>query len=927
MTIWETIKDRYSLRDIAAEHGVDTSKSKSVCPFCGYKRNPSFYLTDDYFRCHHCGVKGDLFTFVCLAEKMEPWDALKLLAQRAGVEIKPSPDDVAKEARSEIYRQFAEKYTLDKIQPDVALVVRKYLHDRGLTDDFIERKLIGFVPADAPDEPLLKEQGLPYLVRGRILIPFWQGRQIVYFTGRSVGDPPEGKPKFMNQKGPKQYIGTMRGPDLVITEGIFDQLLAEQAGQNCIGLAGSAGDIKLHAGIKKVILIFDNDVAGREYIEKYAMPLFQQGAEVEIGYLPEGIKDLAELLQAGRGDEIRLEGILDYYRAKVDAAGATPGPEGKAAKAQFYSILKRMDPVAREQEFKYLVKLWGVVAAVVRSDYRDYVKEVLAEEYLTEEGFKFSVPEGYHVARDGIMAGKIQISTAPIYIDKLGTNKATHEEWIRLVYGCNGSVRSRYVQKLTIAKASDFVQESLYGVPVNSSNVIFLVRWLDQWFARNRDKFGIFDVVSQLGWFKDDFVLTDRIIKRKPDDCQIQYTGAIPETAYAAKGSLKAWTDTIRQLGTLANGQTVRFLIYAGFSSAIMPQLGLRPFVIHLHGDTSEGKTTALRLVASIYGNPTEGQAMIRWNATETFIIRYMETLKNLPLVIDELSSETKRNYDSIVYQMESGLAKGKASRTDPNRTEKQRSFRMGVFSSGETLMLNEKSLGGARIRAWEFPGSPFGESNKPLIASIEKTISENYGTAIEHFLINYFRTVDFAMSDETFYTAGEIPLSNVEARMLKMLEKVWHVAHLVNEAFSLGWPVDEDLNHVFEAVRAPLNENVRSIEKIMDFLHGYYSINKAMFPHVDYSKIVQKNEVKYDGGKPPNKIAGYRFGADLGIIKTHFLEILDEHLGRNSGGHWAIDRLKEKNVIESSRERHRVEGDIVNMVYFKNFFEAEEVF
>lgn len=918
MTIWEQIKDRVTVAELAAEAGVQTGRGKATCPFCHYEKSPSFHADTEWYRCHHCGKKGDVFTFIADLQGTDTWGAAKILAQRLGIDCRPAQEDLARESKSEIYKRFADQY---KALPEAAV---EYLTARGLRPEFIEKKGIGYIPQDAQDEkePLLREAGIPALLRGRILVPFWQGRQIVYFTGRTIGAPPAGEPKFKNQRGPKTTIGTMRGPELWITEGIFDQLLAEQAGANCIGIAGSGGEIKLHPGIKQVTLAFDNDEAGEAFTEKHGLALYRQGAQVQIAKLPAGVKDLADYLQAGRPlGELETETIKDRYMRRLAA-----DPKNKDLKRTFYEILARMDAIDKEQEIKALGKLWGVPVPIVRQDLADYTKEEIEGTFSTEDGLAFSMPEGYAMGPGGIFAGRLQVSTAPIFVTKIGINSRTGEEYVEYRYGLNGTTRSKYSPRLEIARSNDFINHAAAGAPVNSANVIPLIKFLDAWCARNREKFGTFEAVSQLGWLDNgqDFVLPDRVL---PSNAHVHYVGDLPKTAYKAKGTLQEWTATIRRLKGLPNGHVVRFLVYAGFASAILEPLNLRPFIVHLHGDTSVGKTTALRIVASIYGNPVEGQAMIRWNNTENFILRYMETLHNIPLVIDELGGEARKTFDKIIFQMEGGVSKGKASRTDANAVAKQRTFRLGVFSSGEAPILSERSLGGAVIRAWEFSGQPFGERNAELITQVDRGIQQNHGVALEHFLLNFHASRAALNEPHTFYTPqpGEA-MTNVEERMLKLLDWIYKIGELADAAFALEFPVEDDMRRVFEILRVPAGEKTRTVEKLVDRIRDHYSMNQGNFPAVDFNRSENKNKVHYEGGKRPPVIYGYRFdGTDLGIIKSHFIELMDEYRDSFNGGQAAINRLAEAGIIRKPREKRRIDGTEVHLVYFPGFFTAED--
>jgi len=501
MSIWDEIKNRFSCRDIADQYGVNLSKKKAVCPFCQYKKNPSFYVTGDYFICHHCQKKGDLFNLIAEFEKTDRWGALKILSHRAGINYIPSKQDEEIENVSQILKLFCEHFLIR----DENSAPWKYLIDRGLTPGFIKQKLVGFIPKGSSSASLpgnleksqyLEEKKLPGFLSGRILLPFWQGNQIVYLTGRTLDKKKE--KKYFNINGQKPWTGNMRGPELIVTEGIFDQLLAEQAGLNCIATAGSGGKIKIHKGIKKILLCFDGDDQGREYIEKYALDFYEQGANVKICRLDEGT-DLADFICAGgKIEELKKIGIYDFYYDKLSNDSTN-----KEIKAKLYRILKRVDDIERELRFKQLKTLFGVTIGVIRKDYFNSLKNS-RDDFLTYDGIKFKVPEGYLITKHGIFTGtREHISFEPVFISRCGINRQNGVEYVELSFNSNGNTKRRIVDRITISSASELIKESQYGAPVNSGNALHIINFLAAWIAVNKEVFDSFEVVNQLGWFKN----------------------------------------------------------------------------------------------------------------------------------------------------------------------------------------------------------------------------------------------------------------------------------------------------------------------------------------------------------------------------------------------------------------------------------------
>lgn len=607
---------------------------------------------------------------------------------------------------------------------------------------------------------------------------------------------------------------------------------------------------------------------------------------------------------------------------KIEAL--TVSPNDKKRKKEIYLLIKKLDHIDREKYFKVLKKLWSVKAEAVEKDYQNYIRDVIVSEYRTGD-FSFKIPAGWEMDNSGIVhGGKKQITYEPFYISDVGSCKQTGIEYIELTYNSNGRTKKIKVDRQAISITKDLLETSIYGTPVNSANSMEIIKFLDAWHSINKKIFPGFDVVNQLGWNKDEnndfegFVLSKKIISLKENFRRVEYIGSVKPTAFVSSGNISGWTDTIKKLKKLKNGEVVRFLIYAGFASAILEPLNLRPFIIHLHGDTSLGKTTALKIVSSIYGRPEETFGFIRWKNTLNFIVRYMENLKNLPLVIDELSTEEKKTMDNIVYLMEGGSGKGKASKLKPMEVEAIRSFKMGVFSSGEPPLISDRSLGGVYVRVWEFSGSPFGEINKDLIKKIESGIGKNFGSPIEIFLKNFLLDPKLYLDDSISFF--EDKTNNKEERVLKILNTIYRTGLSINEIFGLDFPVKKDMKKIFDVIRQNLTSKSATTENFIDEVRGFYASQSEQFLKVEMDPGGQSVEKMKRG----NVINGYKFGNDLGIIQKVFTDTFRDSHGRR-GTRYIIDRLIEGGYVKERRTIKRINGARVSLVYFLDFFDPEE--
>jgi DNA primase len=302
---------------------------KALCPFHGEK-TPSFVVFPDSqnWRCFGCGEGGDIFTF---AMKQEGWDfpeALRVLAERAGVELAPpSPQRAEEQERRELLAgllaetaRFYQQHLLESPDADHA---RRYVERRGLAAETVERFQVGYAPhswdatmrhlmglgypmQDLIDAGMLveKEEGGGYdRFRNRLVIPIRDPRGVIVgFGARALAD--EDNPKYLNspQSALFDKSGTLFGLDMarrtiregetaVIVEGYMDVMQAHQAGfSNVVAQMGTAltePQLRLLARYaSRLVLALDPDAAGqmatergREVIEQVSRAAAEQAVD------------------------------------------------------------------------------------------------------------------------------------------------------------------------------------------------------------------------------------------------------------------------------------------------------------------------------------------------------------------------------------------------------------------------------------------------------------------------------------------------------------------------------------------------------------------------------------------------------------------------------------------------------------------------
>ncbi len=299
-----------------------------LCPFHSEK-TPSFTVNREkqFFHCFGCGTGGDVFDFVMRSEGLEFKDALIQLAARYSVEIAPS-SEMGRKAKSrreaifaanELARGFFEK-CLESPEGESAL---QYLKRRGMDGPVRKAFGLGFAPDQwqalekylnkkgvdrrtALDAGLLAEKDGRIFdrFRNRIMFPIENIHgQVLGFGGRVMDDS---LPKYLNSPQSPVYdkkrvlygLGAAMGQArksgvLFVVEGYFDMLALWAAGiKNAAATCGTALSQE-HASAmrgyaKKVVLVFDADLAGQKAAER-SLPIFlSQGLEASAMILPQG---------------------------------------------------------------------------------------------------------------------------------------------------------------------------------------------------------------------------------------------------------------------------------------------------------------------------------------------------------------------------------------------------------------------------------------------------------------------------------------------------------------------------------------------------------------------------------------------------------------------------------------------------------------
>ena len=280
---------------------------KGLCPF-HQEKTPSFVVSPErqVWHCFGCGGGGDLITFVMQYENLEFLEALRFLAEKAGIPLKEvSPREQRELTRLYDINDLAKRFFVGELQKNKD--AHDYLRGRGLNNETIEVFGLGFAPGgDSLVKHLLLEghrvddvvqAGLAYKYQGlykdkfgsRITFPIANNfGKIVAFTGRIFPEDREGDkvPKYVNSpetpifsKSKVLYGLDKTKPEIVrerevfVVEGQMDLLVVWQSGtKNIVAVSGTALTVQHLTTLRRladtVVVSFDNDESGLRALER-----------------------------------------------------------------------------------------------------------------------------------------------------------------------------------------------------------------------------------------------------------------------------------------------------------------------------------------------------------------------------------------------------------------------------------------------------------------------------------------------------------------------------------------------------------------------------------------------------------------------------------------------------------------------------------
>lgn len=330
------------------------------------------------------------------------------------------------------------------------------------------------------------------------------------------------------------------------------------------------------------------------------------------------------------------------------------------------------------------------------------------------------------ISRDGEVK-TVTASPVPVVITKLICDAEEQSEGVELAFQIRGGWHTVTCSRSEIADKSKIIRLADAGLLVTSESAKYLVRYLNDLLARNMDVLPCERVIHRFGWYEGQFIPYSESVTLAKNP---RLTGMV-----AQSGDFEVWRAHIGSL--IQDNVPLRLFLAASFASVLIEPLEVQNFLVHLWGRTGVGKSVALIVAASVWGNPNGG-LFGTMNGTLNFLQSQAALLRNLPLCLDELQTirDNAENYDKFIMQLGVGVGRGRADRE--GKAKKTVEWKNAVLCTGEEPLLKPNSGGGAVNRVLQIcvdNADGMGEIFLPNAAETVRVVNAHYGTAGKRFI------------------------------------------------------------------------------------------------------------------------------------------------------------------------------------------------
>ena len=466
-------------------------------------------------------------------------------------------------------------------------------------------------------------------------------------------------------------------------------------------------------------------------------------------------------------------------------------------------------------------------------------------------------------------------------------NIDTGEEKLQLAFRKGTIWRKLIVSKTVLASSNKVTELAGSGIAVTSQNARAFIQYISDMENMNYYLIPEKKSIGRFGYIPDEGFspFVDGLIF----DGDVNFKAMFQTVR--SRGSETKWLETAAEVREMST--TVKIILAASFASVLLEPLNCLPFFVHLWGvDSGTGKTVALMVAASVWGDPAVGAYVKTFDGTVVGMEKTAAFLNNLPFCLDELqlAKDSKGRTTFDVYKLAQGVGRTRGNRS--GGVDLTPTWRNCILTTGESPLTGTASGAGAVNRVIDIEC----KSAQAVIKDgmrISGAVKRNYGFAGRKFVERLYQPGVIDQVSERYRELFRI-LSDRDTTEKQAMAAA---AIILADELACQW--------IFSG-QQPL-----TIEQVSEFLASKAAVSAGDRGYKYLCDWVTQNSNKLCGrSENPNiEVLGALEDGRAYIIRSVFERILQD-AGYSTAA--MISYLKQSNLIET-RGRANTKGKRIN--------------
>lgn len=466
-------------------------------------------------------------------------------------------------------------------------------------------------------------------------------------------------------------------------------------------------------------------------------------------------------------------------------------------------------------------------------------------------------------------------------------NIDTGEEKLQLAFRKGTIWRKLIFSKTVLASSNKVTELAGSGIAVTSQNAKAFIQYISDMENLNYDLIPEKKSIGRFGYIPDEGFspFVDGLIFDGDANFKAMFQ------TVRSRGSETKWLETAAEVREMST--TAKIILAASFASVLLEPLNCLPFFVHLWGvDSGTGKTVALMVAASVWGDPAVGAYVKTFDGTVVGMEKTAAFLNNLPFCLDELqlAKDSKGRTTFDVYKLAQGVGRTRGNRS--GGVDLTPTWRNCILTTGESPLTGTASGAGAVNRVIDIEC----KSAQAVIKDgmrISGAVKRNYGFAGRKFVERLYQPGVIDQVSERYRELFRI-LSDRDTTEKQVMAAA---AIILADELACQW--------IFSG-QQPL-----TIEQVSEFLASKAAVSAGDRGYKYLCDWVTQNSNKLCGraDNPNVEVLGALESGRAYIIRSVFERILQD-AGYSTAA--MISYLKQENLIET-RGRANTRGKRIN--------------